>query len=229
MPKGGQVHSFYYGDPLFEVLDKMTWKDCISWSATCSGSPVIFCARIGHNIFGPLLQMAFVILVKRTVVGKFKPGPLPRTYLAREWELTRRWIMVRCSHGDSRGALGPGEALRLHHVPLSRAGCNRQTRLLARKRRLRRRRHVRPPRSRRRRRVGIPILGLPRRRHQRRTCEDWPRPERLGQVRALRGSDAARGRVPRLGSVAPRKSRYEVGSIWVGSRKVDPPWHSPWA
>ena len=31
MPKGGQVHSFYYGDPLFEVLDKMTWKDCISW------------------------------------------------------------------------------------------------------------------------------------------------------------------------------------------------------
>ena len=107
MPKGGQVHSFYYGDPLFEVLDKMTWKDCISWFMDPFRLAVIFCARIGHNIFGPLLQMAFVILVKRTVVGKFKPGPLPRTYLAREWELTRRWIMGKMlPTGDFRGALG---------------------------------------------------------------------------------------------------------------------------
>ena len=27
MPTGGRVHSFYYGDPLFEALDSMTWKD----------------------------------------------------------------------------------------------------------------------------------------------------------------------------------------------------------
>ena len=107
MPQGGQVHSFYYGDPLFEALDNMTWKDCITWFMDPFRLAVIFSARIGHNIFGPLLQMAFVILVKRGLIGKFKPGPLPRAHLAREWELTRRWIMNKLlPSGNFRGAVG---------------------------------------------------------------------------------------------------------------------------
>lgn len=107
MPQGGQVHSFYYGDPLFEALDSMTWKDCITWFMDPFRLAVIFSARIGHNIFGPLLQMAFVILVKRLVIGKFKEGPLPRTFFAREWELTRRWIMNKLlPTGNFRGAIG---------------------------------------------------------------------------------------------------------------------------
>ena len=107
MPQGGQVHSFYYGDPLLEALDNMTWKDCITWFMDPFRLAVIFSARIGHNIFGPLLQMAFVILVKRGLIGKFKPGPLPRAYLAREWELTRRWIMNKLlPSGNFRGAIG---------------------------------------------------------------------------------------------------------------------------
>lgn len=107
MPQGGQVHSFYYGDPLFEALDNMTWKDCITWFMDPFRLAVIFSARIGHNILGPLLQMAFVILVKRGLIGKFKPGPLPRGYLAREWELTRRWIMNKLlPSGNFRGAVG---------------------------------------------------------------------------------------------------------------------------
>jgi acetyltransferase-like isoleucine patch superfamily enzyme len=107
MPTGGRVHSFYYGDPLFEALDSMTWKDCITWFMDPFRLAVIFSARIGHNIFGPLLQMAFVVLVKRLVIGTFKAGPLPRTFAAREWELTRRWIMNKLlPNGTFRGAVG---------------------------------------------------------------------------------------------------------------------------
>ena len=51
--------------------------------------------------------------------------------------------------------------------------------------------------------------------------------ERLGQVRALRGSDAARGRVPRrLGLCRAAKSRYQVGSISGGLARRIPQWHS---
>ena len=106
IPSGGFVHSFYYGDPLFEKLDAMTWKDCITWFMDPFRLAVIFSARIGHAIFGPLLQMSVIILIKRLVVGKFHPGPLPRTYAAREWELTRRWIMNKLlPKGDFRGAI----------------------------------------------------------------------------------------------------------------------------
>ena len=106
MPRGTVVHSFYFGDPLFAALDGMTWKDCITWFMDPFRLGVIFAARVGHNIFGPLLQLIWIVLVKWIVVGKFKPGPLPRTYLAREWELTRRWLMNKLlPKGDFRGAL----------------------------------------------------------------------------------------------------------------------------
>ena len=70
IPRGGFVHSFYYGDPLFETLDAMTWKDCITWFMDPFRLAVIFGARIGHSIFGPLIQMAFIILVKWLIVGR---------------------------------------------------------------------------------------------------------------------------------------------------------------
>jgi hypothetical protein len=84
----------------------MTWKDCITWFMDPFRLAVIFGARIGHHTLGPLIQLVFIILVKRLYVGKFKPGPLPRTYMAREWELTRRWIMNRLlPEADFKGAL----------------------------------------------------------------------------------------------------------------------------
>ena len=224
MPKGGQVHSFYYGDPLFEVLDKMTWKDCISWFMDPFRLAVIFCARIGHNIFGPLLQMAFVILVKRTVVGKFKPGPLARIPGARVGAHAQMDHEQAAPSGDFRGAVGrPREALRLHHVPLPRAGReNRQEGLLA-------------------------GLGCLRRRTACSTCWKWAttscgeadrlvfpgdgisaEPVKIGRggnvsrpVRSVRGRDAVRGRVPRLGAVAPKVAlRRRVPSGWA--RETDP-------
>jgi len=101
------VHCFYYGDPLFATLDAMTWKDCITWFMDPFRLGVIFAARIGHSIFGPLIQMTFIILIKWVVVGKFRPGPLPRVYAAREWELTRRWLMNKLiPDGSFRGAVG---------------------------------------------------------------------------------------------------------------------------
>ena len=75
------------------LMEHITWKECIEWLMTPYRMMVIFCARLLHMIFGPLLKLVCVIIIKRLYVGTFKPGPLPRGALAREWELNRRWLM----------------------------------------------------------------------------------------------------------------------------------------
>ena len=218
MPQGGQVHSFYYGDPLFEALDNMTWKDCITWFMDPFRLAVIFSARIGHNIFGPLLQMAFVILVKRGLIGKFKPGPLPRAYLAREWELTRRWIMNKLlPSGNFRGAVGViGKHYEYTSFVYRALGAKIGKRVFW-------------PGS------GVLVadgmfdllevgddvvwgsrsLVFPADGQGASACAR--RRQRQRPVRSACGRDAVRGRVLGSGAVAGRKSRFGVGSIWVGS------------
>lgn len=87
------------------LLGRLSWTDCIEWFMDPFRLGCIALARLMHATAGPFVQLFATILVKRLIVGKFKSGGLPQTPAAREWELTRRYIMRKlCPNGKFYGA-----------------------------------------------------------------------------------------------------------------------------
>ena len=205
---GGQVHSFYYGDPLFEALD----NDDVE--------------GLHHLVHGPLPPGGDFQRASGTtssarccrwrssssssaVIGKFKAGPLPRTFAAREWELTRRWIMNKLlPNGTFRGAVGrPREALRLHLLLYRALGAKIGRRVFWPGSGPRGRRDVRPARSWRRRGVGKRGPWCSPRTARARTRCDRSRRQRQRPVRLYAGATLCEDACLGLGRVAGRKSR----------------------
>ena len=87
------------------LLGRLSWQDCIVWFMDPFRLGCIALARLMHSTLGPLVQLAATILVKRLIIGTFKSGRLPQHPAAREWELTRRYIMRKlCPDGKFHGA-----------------------------------------------------------------------------------------------------------------------------
>ena len=87
------------------LLGRLSWQDCIVWFMDPFRLGCIALARLMHSTLGPFVQLAATILVKRLIVGTFKSGRLPQHPAAREWELTRRYIMRKlCPDGKFHGA-----------------------------------------------------------------------------------------------------------------------------
>ena len=87
------------------LLGRLSWQDCIVWFMDPFRLGCIALARLAHATLGPFMQLGAVILVKRVIVGKFKSGGLPQNPTAREWELTRRYIMRKLApDGKFHGA-----------------------------------------------------------------------------------------------------------------------------
>jgi len=75
------------------LLGRLSWQDCIVWFMDPFRLGCITIARLMHSTLGPFVQMLAIIFVKRFIIGKFRSGGLPNRPAAREWELTRRYIM----------------------------------------------------------------------------------------------------------------------------------------
>jgi len=68
-----------------------TLQDIITWLAEPKRIPYYFGIRIARGIFAPLVYMFIAILVKRCIIGKFKPGPVD---LTSNWQLMRHWLVA---------------------------------------------------------------------------------------------------------------------------------------
>ena len=86
------------------LLGRLSWQDCIVWFMDPFRLGCITLARLMHTTWGPFVQMLAIIFVKRVIIGKFRSGGLPNQRAAREWELTRRYIMRKlCPNGKFHG------------------------------------------------------------------------------------------------------------------------------
>ena len=55
--------------------------------------------RIARAVFTPIFYLAAVIVVKKGVIGKFKPGPRDMS----QWGLLRHWLMAKLLPGSDLG------------------------------------------------------------------------------------------------------------------------------
>ena len=66
-----------------------TMSDLMEWLCDARRIPFYIGIRIARSVAAPVVYMLFAVIVKRFIIGKFKPGP--RDTLS-EWQLTRHYL-----------------------------------------------------------------------------------------------------------------------------------------
>jgi len=65
-----------------------TMSDMMQWLCDPRRIPFYIGIRIARYVISPFFYMAAALFVKKTIIGKFEPGPRVNT----EWELMRHWL-----------------------------------------------------------------------------------------------------------------------------------------
>jgi len=77
---------WHHGNPFDSV------GDLLSWLCDPRRIPFYIGIRVARATLAPLVYMMFAILVKRTIIGKFQPGPRDTSS---EWQLIRHFVAAR--------------------------------------------------------------------------------------------------------------------------------------
>lgn len=85
MVKDGNRHGWYATGKLENILEVIFW-----WT-TPERIVYYFILRVLEHVVDPLLEMALVILIKRNIIGTFKPG---HQALKSPWGSFQYWLMV---------------------------------------------------------------------------------------------------------------------------------------
>lgn len=78
------VHNLWHGREHISNVN-----DLLRWLCNVKRLPYFVGVRLCRAIISPIVYMAFAILVKRTIVGKFREGPRDVTS---QWQLTRHYL-----------------------------------------------------------------------------------------------------------------------------------------
>ncbi|BDA51313.1 probable peroxisomal-coenzyme A synthetase at N-terminal half [Coccomyxa sp. Obi] len=77
--------------------------DTLRWFANPKRFGWYILIRIARAVFTPMFNLAAVIVVKKLVIGKFKPGPRDMS----QWGLLRHWLMAKLLPGGDLGKVAP--------------------------------------------------------------------------------------------------------------------------